>query len=132
MKTIFENVIKRGGYDLTGLLKNIDKFHIEGKLTDEERNELYAQARHEPKAQYNYDEEIEKLWAAIRELKNNGATSETPADEWPVFVMPTGAHDAYQVGDQVTFNDVRYRCVLANCVWAPDVYPAGWQNVETE
>ena len=34
MKAIFENVIRRGGYDLTGLLKNIDRYHVEGKLTD--------------------------------------------------------------------------------------------------
>ena len=45
MKTIFENVIERGGYDLTGLLNRIDSYHVMGKLTDEERDELYAKAR---------------------------------------------------------------------------------------
>ena len=25
-------------------------------------------------------------------------------DEWPLFLQPTGAHDAYKKGDKVTFN----------------------------
>lgn len=45
MKTIFEQVISRGGYDLTALLANIDRYHIEGKLTDDDRDSLYAMAR---------------------------------------------------------------------------------------
>lgn len=45
MKTIFENVINRGAFDLGGLLKKIDTFNIEGKLTDEDRDELYIKAR---------------------------------------------------------------------------------------
>ena len=45
MKAIFESVIKRGGYDLSGLLKKIDSYHIEGKLTDAEKDELYEKAR---------------------------------------------------------------------------------------
>ena len=45
MKTIFENVIARGDYDLAGLLKKIDGYHIEGRLSDDERDELYEKAR---------------------------------------------------------------------------------------
>ena len=45
MKSIFENVIKKGGYDLTALLAKIDTYHIEGKLTDSERDELYRKIR---------------------------------------------------------------------------------------
>ena len=41
MKTIFENVIARGDYDLAGLLKKIDGYHIAGRLSDDERDELY-------------------------------------------------------------------------------------------
>ena len=45
MKEIFKNVIARGNYELTALLKKIDAYHIEGKLTDAERDELYTLAR---------------------------------------------------------------------------------------
>lgn len=44
MKNIFKSVIARGGYNLSALLKKIDVYHIEGKLTDSERDELRAYA----------------------------------------------------------------------------------------
>lgn len=69
MKAIFENVIRRGGYDLTGLLKNIDRYHVEGKLTDAEREELYSEARSEASPQYDYNTEIETIWVELRQLR---------------------------------------------------------------
>lgn len=131
MKSIFENVINKGNYDLTSLLKRIDTYHIEGKLTDGERDALYTAARKEPTAQYNYDSEIEKLWAAIRELQNKNSESSGDSTETTIaeFVQPTGAHDAYNTGDVVTYNGVTYACVRDNCVWAPDVYPDAWKEV---
>ena len=40
MVSIFKDVILRGGYNLSATLKKIDTYHIEGKLSDEERDEL--------------------------------------------------------------------------------------------
>ena len=131
MKKIFENVIKRGGYDLTSLLAKIDSYHVEGKLTDAERDELYTLARQTPEAQYEIKAEIERLWAAIHALQA-GSAPEPPADEWPEFVQPTGAHDAYHLGAQVTFNGQRYRCAMTNCVWSPDVLPDAWEAVSLD
>ena len=37
MKEMFEQVIAMKNYDLKTLLANIDQYHIEGRLTDEER-----------------------------------------------------------------------------------------------
>ena len=127
MRTIFEQVIARGDYDLTAMLQNIDRYHIEGKLTDEDRESLYALAREGAQPVYDYAAEIEAIWAAIRELQGQAQEPE----EWPEFVQPTGAHDAYGVGAQVTYNGQRYRCKLANCVWSPDAYPDAWELVET-
>lgn len=62
---------------------------------------------------------------AVCHLKGGGTE---PTDEWPEYVQPTGAHDAYRVGDKVTFNGKRYVCKLANCVWPTAVYPAGWEE----
>ena len=127
MRTIFERVISRGDYDLTAMLQNIDRYHIEGKLTDEDREALYALAREGAQPVYDYAAEIEAIWAAIHALQG-----QTPdPDEWPEFVQPTGAHDAYGVGAQVTYNGQRYRCKLANCVWSSDAYPDAWELVET-
>lgn len=45
MKELFEQVIALKNYDLKALLANIDQYHIEGKLTDDERQELAQAAR---------------------------------------------------------------------------------------
>lgn len=129
IKNIFEQTIQRGGFDLAEMLERIDLYNVEAKLTDEERESLYALARQHAAPQYNYDAEIEAIWAAIRELQQaqeEGGGTE-PTDEWPQFVQPTGAHDAYSVGDKVTFNGARYVCKMANCVWSPAVYPKAWE-----
>ena len=46
-------------------------------------------------------------------------------DEYPEWVQPTGAHDAYNIGDKVTYNGQHYVCISNANVYAPDVY--GWQ-----
>ena len=69
MKNVFAKVINRGGFDLNGILHNIDTYHVEGKLTDEERTELVAMARGDAKATVDPTEEIPKLWEAIRQLR---------------------------------------------------------------
>lgn len=46
-------------------------------------------------------------------------------DEYPEWVQPTGAHDAYNIGDKVTYNGQRYVCTSNANVYAPDVY--GWE-----
>lgn len=127
MKELFEQVIQRREYDLKSLLTCIDQYHIEGKLTDDERQELAQAAREGATAEYDYAGEINALWAAVRELQKEVAPPE-PDDEWPEFVQPTGAGTAYQVGDKIIFRGERYICILAHCVWSPADYPAGWQK----
>ena len=46
-------------------------------------------------------------------------------DEYPEWAQPTGAHDAYNIGDKVTYNGQHYVCTSDGNVYAPDVY--GWQ-----
>lgn len=49
-------------------------------------------------------------------------------DEWPEFVQPTGAHDAYNTGDKITFNGEHYVCKMDGCTWSPSDYPAAWEK----
>ena len=126
MKEMFEQVIQLGNYDLKTLLDRIDQYHIEGRLTDEERLDLIMQARKGAEPEYDYAGEINALWAAVRALQQS--ISPPAEDEWPEFVQPTGAGTAYQVGDKVTFNGVHYVCRLPHCVWSPADYPIGWQK----
>ena len=126
MKELFEQVIALKNYDLKALLANIDQYHIEGKLTDDERQELTQAAREGATAEYDYAGEINALWAAVRTLQQS--ISPPTEDEWPEFVQPTGAGTAYQVGDKVTFKGGRYVYRLPHCVWSPADYPIGWQK----
>lgn len=45
-------------------------------------------------------------------------------DEYPEWVQPTGAHDAYNTGDKVSYNGKHYICTADANVYAPGVY--GW------
>lgn len=49
-------------------------------------------------------------------------------NEWPEFVQPTGAHDAYNKGDKVTFEGKHYISMIDGNVYSPTAYPAGWQE----
>ena len=49
-------------------------------------------------------------------------------DEWPEFVQPTGAHDAYNKGDKVMFEGKHYISLIDGNVYSPAAYPAGWQE----
>ena len=136
MKSIFETVIRKGGFDLNGLTNRIHEYHIRGALTEQERDELIALARGGATASSSMDvpAEIQKLWAVVRDLQQAlghqaGSSAPTGTAE---FVQPTGAHDAYYTGDRVTFGGKVFTCIApygVACVWAPDVMPGYWQEV---
>lgn len=61
------------------------------------------------------------LWTAVAE-----------PGEIPVWKQPSGAQDAYMTGDKVWYpeRDTKvYVSLVDNNVWAPDAYPAGWEEV---
>jgi hypothetical protein len=60
---------------------------------------------------------------------NSEEEGETIID-YPEYVQPTGGHDAYKIGDKITYNGQKYECLIDNCVWTPDVYPQGWKLIE--
>lgn len=47
-----------------------------------------------------------------------------PAETWPDWSQPVGAHDAYAMGDKVSHNGVHWTSSVAANVWEPGVY--GW------
>ena len=50
---------------------------------------------------------------------------------YPEWVQPLGASDAYNTGDIVSYNGELYRSTVDGNVWAPDIYPQGWEKVES-
>ena len=51
-----------------------------------------------------------------------------PADEWPEWSQPVGAHDAYNAGDKVSHNGEHWISTVDGNVWTPGVY--GWELVK--
>lgn len=56
------------------------------------------------------------LWAQVGE----------PTDEWPEWIQPTGAQNAYLIGDKVSHNDKHWISDYDNNVWEPGVF--GWHE----
>ena len=131
MKTIFENVINRGMFDLKGLLKKIDTFNIEGKLTDEDRDELYTKAREAANVANSVDviAKVAELEQRVLALENAGADNDTATGETTAEEYVVGKW--YYNGDKVMFEGTEYTCIAPEgvvCTWSPAEYPAYWDK----
>lgn len=138
----FQTIINAGGYDLADLTQRIKTMYVMGELTGEEMKQLLGQAQTNAKPDDSYAPLADRVKAfeewettveeRLNKLEVDSPTepgeSEGPADNWPEYKQPTGAHDAYHVGDKITYNGKHYTCVLDGCVWSPDIYPQGWQE----
>lgn len=138
----FQTIINAGGYDLEDIAQRIKTMYVVGELTEDEMEQLFGQAQDNAKPDDSYApladrvKAIEEWETTIEErlskLESGSSTDlgepEEPGDEWPEYKQPTGAHDAYRVGDKITYNGKHYTCVLDGCVWTPDTYPQGWQE----
>lgn len=49
--------------------------------------------------------------------------------EYPDWVQPTGAQDAYKIGDKVRFNNENWESLINGNVWSPTAYPQGWKKI---
>lgn len=80
-----------------------------------------------------------KLYRSIHDVTNvaqNTKPSETPSmwtpisdptQEYPEWVQPIGAHDAYSSGDKSSHNGKNWVSTVDGNVWEPGVY--GWEEV---
>lgn len=138
MKDVFKRVIERGGYDLPGLLKKIKEYNLTGELSDADRDDLIKAARGDATPDMDVKAEIQRLWAAINDLREKVAVDSGEAEDGvdetdiPEYVAPTGAHDAYYAGALVRYNGKVYQCVApagVACAWSPDVMPGYWEEM---
>ena len=141
MYEVIKNVINSKDYKLEDILYKINKMWIEGAITEEEKTELDSLARQNAKAENSYvplQEQIDKLYADMKELEariglleqEEGQETEEPEiEEYPEFIQPGGAYNAYNTGDKITYNGKKYICKINGCVWTPDAYPQGWKEV---
>ena len=142
MFATFQTIINAGGYDLADLTQRIKTMYAMGEFTEDEMEQLLEQAQTNAKPDDSYApladrvKSIETWQREVEErldkLESGSSTDpgelEESADEWPEYVQPTGAHDAYHVGDKITYNGKHYTCIYDGCVWTPDTYPQGWRE----
>ena len=141
MYEIIKNVIESKDYELRDMLYKINKMYIESNITEEQKTELDELARSNANAENSYapiQEQIENinvridnLEARVEKLEGTEGTEE-PEDEYPEYIQPTGAHDAYNTGDKITFNEKKYICKMDGCVWSPEEYPDAWDEIMDE
>lgn len=132
MKNVFKTVIEKGDYDLIAMLNKIDTYHIEGKLTDEEKHELYALARKGANVSGSVDvfkklAELEKRIVALEQSKTD--TEEPDGDTIKIDEYKPGKW--YYHGDEMLFKDDIYICTAPEgvvCVWSPEEYPDYWEK----
>lgn len=140
MYEIFKNALKEQ-YELVDMLNKIAEYYIKGNISKEEKEELEDEARTNANPVNSYEpletqlnealERIKSLESRVSILEGNSTEEPTePVEEYPEYVQPTGAHDAYHIGDKITYNGKHYECIFDNCVWTPDVYPTAWEEVE--
>lgn len=67
--------------------------------------------------------------AQWEEIDAQGNVVVPPPNEYPAWKQPTGGHNAYNIGDKVTFEGKRYTSKINANSWSPTAYPAGWQLV---
>ena len=142
MYEVIKNVIENTSFELKDILYKINKMWIESAITEEQKTELDNLARENANAENSYaplQEQIDKLYADMKELEariglleqEDGQEVEEPeTEEYPQYIQPQGAHDAYNTGDKITYNGKKYICKINGCVWTPDAYPQGWELVE--
>lgn len=142
MYEIFKNALK-GQYELVDMLNKIAEYYIKGNLSKEEKEELEEEARTNANPENSYaplKTQLNEVFERIKSLEgrvsilegNNPEEPSEPVEEYPEYVKPTGAHDAYNTGDKITYNGKHYECIFVGCVWNPDEYPQGWKEVVSE
>lgn len=129
MKTIFENVINTENYDLKDILAKINIHHIEGNISDEDREELIALARSKAWASNSIDilHKLEELDLRVKALEEGNTTD--PKEEYPPYTVGKW----YYNGDKCSENNVNYICIAPEgvvCVWSPSEYPAYWESAQ--
>ena len=147
---IIKQVIESKDYKLSEITGRIEKRCFEGRISEEERDELLAMANQNASADKEkaaMQNQIDALFEIVKELaleikalkEGAGETpEETPeeTEEYPQWQRWNGIDKIpYQTDSKCTHNGVKYISMVDNNIWepgAPGVYENIWKKVETE
>lgn len=150
---IIKQVIESKDFNLSDITGRIEKRCFEGRLTEEERDQLLALANQNASVENEKASEqrqlnvvfknLGEIGQAIKELNermakvegNEDAEQPEEAEEYPVWERWNGIGDIpYQTDSKCTHNGVKYISMVDNNFWepgAPGVYENIWK-VKTE
>ena len=153
MFEFFKTLINAEDFDLPRIIDRITAVYANGKLSNEQYNELVglAHAKANPVAGLPPMEErinlilekLEDIEARLSALEESDAPAvdpenpddppeEDPLADIPEWKQPVGTIGMYMKGDKVKYNGKVYQSVIDNNVWSPEAYPQGWQEVVIE
>ena len=118
---IYPYVYNMGIYE--GMLVRDDDGFVYRSITgtQERPTELLYHPKDVPALLVKVEEEVPE------EPENPNPDEPQPSEEYPEWVQPTGAHDAYAQGAKVSHNGKKWTNDIAANVWEPGVY--GWTEV---
>lgn len=119
-------VIQSGEYNLSDLIKKIDTLWLKSYLTNDERESLTKLAIEKANPDSglpSFSERMAALEKRVSKLEGNSSSGgDSGSSDWPEWVQPTGAHNAYAKGSQVTHNGERYVSKINANVWEPGAF----------
>lgn len=118
---IYPYVYNMGIYE--GMLVRDDDGFVYRSITgtQERPTELLYHPKDVPALLVKVEEEVPE------EPENPNPDEPQPSEEYPEWVQPTGAHDAYAQGAKVSHNGKKWTSDIAANVWEPGVY--GWTEI---
>lgn len=138
MYNIIKAVIESKQFELKDILKKLETFWLQGRITKEQKEELIAMAQDFAQVANSVDliakiaelegrlSTVESELAALKNGNTEGGTEDVT--EYPEYV----AGKWYYTGDIVMYNGVAYKCIAPEgqvCVWSPEEHAAYWQEV---
>lgn len=101
--------------------KEGDKFTFDGKIY-----EVIQEHRSQTTWIPSSTPALYKEFLNVKIKDEAGNESEVVAE----FKQPTGAHDAYQKGDKVSFEGAIYESIIDANTFSPDAFADGWKKIE--
>ena len=122
---VFVTMAEAGSVDATTAAEHADLFapwavpvaYTVGQIRRYTDGKLYKCVQaHTSQADWTPDKTA-SLWTPVSD----------PAEEWPEWSQPVGAHDAYSKDAKVSHNGKHWTSTVDSNVWEPGVY--GWTEV---
>lgn len=134
---IIKAVIETGQFELSDILKKIEKQWLEMRITDSQKDVLIQLARENARVQDSINildllKEIVDLKKRVEVLEKQKAPdteTQEPSELYGEFIVGKW----YYAGDRINFNGKSYECIAPEgvvCVWNPNDYPAYWKVIE--